>query len=77
MADETRFVGDDTINGYSGQFKTFLICVQLELRIAIFTRDAFPRPNDFETYIKDLFEVKMQHTYEKKCENRSLLGLLI
>ena len=77
MVDETRFPGDDTINVYSGQFKEFLICLQLDLRITIFTEEAFPRPSNFENFIKDLFSEKVQQNLEKKCENRLLLGLLI
>ena len=77
MIDETRFPGDDTIKGYSGPFKELLICLQLELKICIFTEEAFPKSIDFERAIKTLYATKMQENYENKCENRLLLELLM
>ena len=67
--DDARFAGDDTIGGYSGIFKEFLIDIQLHLRITIATEDAFPKTSEFERIIQALFESKAQEAINKKCEN--------
>ena len=40
----TRFAGDDTLGNYSGTLKELIIGLQLNLRTAIATDDAFPSP---------------------------------
>ena len=37
------FAGDDTLGGYSGALKEFIINLQLNLRTVIATEDAFPK----------------------------------
>ena len=63
-----HFVGDDTLGGYSGNLKDFLINLQLFLRTTIVTEDAFPKSSDFERIIRALFEDKAQEALERKSE---------
>ena len=51
LPDGTRFAGDNTLGGYSGNLKDFLINLQLFLRTTIATEDAFPKSTDFERII--------------------------
>ena len=64
--DNTRFTGDDTISGYSGILREFLMNIQLYLRLTIATEDAFPKSSDFERSIQALFESKAQEAFDKK-----------
>ena len=64
--DNTRFAGDDTISGYSGILREFLMNIQLYLRLTIATEDAFPKSSDFERSIQALFESKAQEAFDKK-----------
>ena len=66
LLDGNRFAGDDTLGGYSGILKDFLINLQLFLRTTIATEDAFPKSTDFERIIRALFEEKAQEALEKK-----------
>ena len=66
LLDGTRFVGDDTLGGYSDTLKGFLINIQLFLRTIIATEDAFPKSTDFERIIRQLFEDKAQEALERK-----------
>ena len=68
LLDGMRFVGDDTLGGYSGNLKDFLINLQLFLRTTIATEDAFPKSSDFERIIRALFEDKAQEALERKSE---------
>ena len=68
LLDGTRFVGDDTLGGYSDILKDFLINLQLFLRTTIATEDAFPKSADFERIIRALFEDKAQEALERKSE---------
>ena len=68
LLDGTRFVGDDTLGGYSDTLKDFLINLQLFLRTTIATEDAFPKSSDFERIIRALFEDKAQEALERKSE---------
>ena len=68
LLDGTRFVGDDTLGGYSDILKDFLINLQLFLRTTIATEDAFPKSSDFERIIRALFEDKAQEALERKSE---------
>ena len=68
LLDGTRFAGDDTLGGYSGVLKDFLINLQLFLRTTIVTEDAFPKSSDFERIIRALFEDKAQEALERKSE---------
>ena len=68
LPDGTRFVGDDTLGGYSDTLKDFLINLQLFLRTIIATEDAFPKSTDFERIIRQLFEDKAQEALERKSE---------
>ena len=68
LLDGTRFVGDDTLGGYSDTLKDFLINLQLFLRTIIATEDAFPKSTDFERIIRQLFEDKAQEALERKSE---------
>ena len=68
LLDGTRFVGDDTLGGYSDTLKDFLINLQLFLRTTIATEDAFPKSADFERIIRALFEDKAQEALERKSE---------
>ena len=71
LLDGTRFVGDDTLGGYSDTLKDFLINLQLFLRTIIATEDAFPKSTDFERIIRQLFEDKAQEALERKSEKWS------
>ena len=66
LLDGTRFAGDNTLGGYSGNLKDFLINLQLFLRTTIATEDAFPKSTDFERIIRALFEDKAQEALENK-----------
>ena len=66
LLDGARFAGDDTLGGYSGILKDFLINLQLFLRTTIATEDAFPKSTDFERIIRALFEDKAQEALENK-----------
>ena len=68
LPDGTRFAGDNTLGGYSGNLKDFLINLQLFLRTTIATEDAFPKSTDFERIIRALFEDKAQEALERKSE---------
>ena len=68
LLDGTRFAGDDTLGGYSGNLKDFLINLQLFLRTTIATEDAFPKSTDFERIIRALFEEKAQEALENKSK---------
>ena len=68
LLDGTRFAGDDTLGGYSGVLKDFLINLQLFLRTTIATEDAFPKSTDFERIIRALFEEKAQEALENKSK---------
>ena len=68
LLDGTRFAGDDTLGGYSGILKDFLINLQLFLRTTIATEDAFPKSTDFERIIRELFEDKAQEALDRKSE---------
>ena len=68
LLDGTRFAGDDTLGGYSGILKDFLINLQLFLRTTIATEDAFPKSADFERIVRALFEEKAQEALENKSK---------
>ena len=68
LLDLTRFAGDDTLRSYSGALKEFIINLQLNLRTAIATEDAFPKSPEFEGTIRALFEDRAQEAFEKKSE---------
>lgn len=68
LLDGTRFAGDDTLGGYSGTLKDFLINLQLFLRTTIATEDAFPKSTDFERIIRELFKDKAQEALERKSQ---------
>ena len=68
MPDGARFAGDDTLRGYSGVLKDFLINLQLFLRTTIATEDAFPKSTDFERIVRALFEEKAQEALENKSK---------
>ena len=68
LLDDSRFPGDDTIRGYSGPLKAFLMNLQLILRVVIATKDAFPKCTDFERTIAAIFETKAQDAIEHGCE---------
>ena len=68
LLDSTRFAGDDTLRSYSGTLKEFIINLQLNLRTAIATEDAFPKSSEFEGTIRALFEDRAQEAFEKKSK---------
>ena len=71
LLDGTRFAGDDTLGGYSGILKDFLINLQLFLRTTIATEDAFPKSTDFERIMRALFEEKAQEALKNKSKKCS------
>ena len=68
LLDLTRFAGDDTLGNYSGTLKELIIGLQLNLRTAIATDDAFPKSSEFEGTIRALFEDRAQEAFEKRSK---------
>ena len=68
LLDSTHFAGDDTLGSYSGTLKEFIINLQLNLRTAIATEDAFPKSFEFEDSIRALFEDRAQEALERKSK---------
>ena len=80
LLDGARFAGDDTLGGYNGILKDFLINLQLFLRTTIATEDAFPKSTEFERIVRALFEEKAQEALEnksKKCVSRREIPSLL
>lgn len=62
------FAGDDTLGGYSGTLKEFIINLQLNLRTSIATEDAFPKSPEYEGTIRMLFEDRAQEAFERESK---------
>lgn len=67
LLDDKRFPGDDTIKGYRGRMKEFLILLQIQLRLFIAKEDVFPMLNDFEMMILAMYEDKARAAVEIGC----------
>ena len=64
---EMRREGDTALRGYSGDEKKFIHHLQLILKVDLATNDAYPKTDDFEDSIKQLFAIKVKEGYTTGC----------